>query len=365
MLSKLRADNSAKFFLAVIGIVIIGLVLRELSHIFIPFTIAYFLFFFFSPLNHLLERIKIPKVVIILIDIFITGFVVYVSFNFIIASFMDFGDQAPFYADKLSRIVRSTAVSLGIRDPYFRYFSIDRIIQKLDYKLLAGGIFSSTLSLLGSVLFVIFFFVFVVVGHETLYKAIKKRFITIPIANNDEGEHKIILANQEQKKLQLANMVKSITEQIQRYIISKVIINLAAGALIFLVLSYMKVDFPLIWGVFAFLFNFVPTIGSAVALLLPVLMAMIQYESVSFALLIASLIGLIQTLAFNVAEPAIIGKRLNLNPLLILFSVLIWGYIWGIVGMLMAVPLTAIIKIIISNSESHNMQFISELMSNE
>jgi AI-2 transport protein TqsA len=73
----------------------------------------------------------------------------------------------------------------------------------------------------------------------------------------------------------------------------------------------------------------------------------------------------IQTLAFNVAEPMILGKRLNLNPLLILLSVLVWGYIWGIVGMLLSVPLTAIIKIIISNSTSPNMQFFEQLMSQE
>jgi predicted PurR-regulated permease PerM len=364
MLSKIKTDNPAKFFLIVIGIIIIGLALRELSHIFIPFTIAYFLFFFFAPLNHLLEKARIPKFLIILLDIFITGTIIYFAFNFIVSSFMDFSEQAPLYADKLSRIVRSAAIELGIRDPYFRYFSIERVIQKLDYKLLAGGIFSSTLSLLGSVLFVIFFFVFVVVGHDTIYEAIRKRFIST-VSHNNAGEQQVIIVNEEHKELVLADMIKSITEQIQRYIIAKVVINFAAGVLVFILLTILDVDFPLIWGLFTFLFNFVPTIGSAAALILPVLMALIQYESASFALLTASLMGLIQTIAFNVAEPSIIGKRLNLNPLLILFSVLIWGYIWGIVGMLMAVPLTAVIKIIISNSENHNMKFLSDLMSQE
>lgn len=362
MLNKIKADNSAKFFLIIIGIVVIGLALKELDHIFIPFTIAYLIFFIFAPLNNLLERVRIPKFAVILIDISITFIVIYFALNFIVSSFLDFAEQAPFYADKLSKIIRSASVELGIRDPYFRYFSIEKVIQKLDYKLLAGGIFSSTLSMLGSILFVIFFFVFVVIGHNTIYEAIRKRFIYTGTVNTLE-ENKVIKVHEENKEIQLADIVKSITAQIQRYIITKVIINFAAGALVFVVLTILDVDFPLIWGLFTFLFNFIPTIGSAFALVLPVLMSIIQYESAGFAILTAALLAGIQTLAFNVAEPAIIGKRLNLNPLLILFSVLIWGYIWGIAGMLLAVPLTAVIKIIITNSENHNMKFLSELMS--
>jgi predicted PurR-regulated permease PerM len=92
---------------------------------------------------------------------------------------------------------------------------------------------------------------------------------------------------------------------------------------------------------------------------------LIQTGSAGFTILLAVIIASIQTLFFNFLEPQIIGRRLNLNPLLILLSVLLWGYVWGIVGMLLSVPLTAIIKIIMSNSESKDMQFLSDLMSKE
>ncbi len=132
-----------------------------------------------------------------------------------------------------------------------------------------------------------------------------------------------------------------------------------------MLLSLVGIDYPIVWGLFVFIFNFIPTIGSAAALVFPVLFTLVQFDSFGTVLLVIAIMAGIQTLAFNVAEPMIIGKRLNLNPLLILLSVLVWGYIWGIVGMLLSVPLTAIIKIIISNSTSPNMEFFEHLMSQE
>lgn len=91
-------------------------------------------------------------------------------------------------------------------------------------------------------------------------------------------------------------------------------------------------------------------------------MSLVDSGEITFTLLVVGCMAGIQTLYFNLLEPMIVGKRLNLNPLVILFSVIIWGYIWGIMGMFLAVPLTAILKIVISNFDSKNMQFISDLM---
>jgi AI-2 transport protein TqsA len=174
---KLQTDNSIKFFIAVIGLAVIGIVLRELSHIFIPLIIAYFLFFVFSPLNNFFEKRKVPLFLIILLDIAVILFFVWLTSAFLIDSFRVFGEELPAYAVKLDRLVSTNAIALGVTDPYFTEFSIERVISDIDYKLLAGGIFTSTFSLLGSVLFIVFFFVFVVSGHKTIYEALKKRFI--------------------------------------------------------------------------------------------------------------------------------------------------------------------------------------------
>lgn len=381
MTQKVQLDNTVKFFIITIGLVVISIVLRELSHIFIPLVIAIFLYFVFAPLNEWLSKKKIPMFLITLIDLAIVFLLLYGVGRIIVDSFLQFGEGLPVYGEKLSQMVRAASVSLGLTDPFFTQFSFDQVLAKLNIQNLAGGLFSSTISLLGNILFVLFFFVFVLSGNEMIYKAIEHRYVfnkvnpeleklKADIKNDDVtvDDQKIIDKISEQRKSreqQLETTFQKITDQIQRYIVAKVGVNLLAGIITSIALSIIGVDYPIVWGLFVFLFNFIPTIGSAAALVFPVLFTLVQFDSVATMLLVLGVIAGIQTLAFNVAEPMILGKRLNLNPLLILLSVLVWGYIWGIVGMLLSVPLTAIIKIIISNSNSPNMEFFEHLMSQE
>lgn len=381
MAQKNKIDGATKFFIAIIGLVVIALVLKELSNIFIPLVIAIFLYFVFSPFNTWLSNKKIPMFIITLIDIIITLGLLYGVGKIVVDSFTQFAEGLPAYGNKLSNMIRGISVSWGLTDPFFTNFSFDQLLARLDIENIAGGIFSSTFALLGTVLFVLFFFVFVLSGNKTIYKAIEHRYVFKKVSpelknikrnlHHTEGsvdEQKLLDEFHHERTLreqQLETTFKKITEQIQRYILAKVGVNIAAGIITAILLSLVGIDYPIVWGLFVFIFNFVPTIGSAAALVFPVLFTLVQFDSFGTVLLVIAIMAGIQTLAFNVAEPMIMGKRLNLNPLLILLSVLVWGYIWGIVGMLLSVPLTAIIKIIISNSTSPNMEFFEHLMSQE
>jgi AI-2 transport protein TqsA len=381
MAKKNQTGGTTRFFITIIGLVVIGIVLKELSGIFVPLVIAIFLYFVFTPLNSWLINKKMPMIIITLLDIAITFGLLYGVGRIVVDSFFQFSESLPIYGDKLSNMVRATAASWGLTDPFFTQFSFDQLLASLNVKSIAGGLFSSTISLLGNVLFVLFFFVFVLSGNKTIYEAIKHRYVFKKVSpelkkikknlqRSDKmvDEEKLLDKFQHERHLreqQLETTFKKITEQIQRYIIAKVGINLLAGIVTTIVLSIIGVDFPIVWGLFVFLFNFIPTIGSALALVFPVLFTLVQFDTFGTVIVVLVLMASIQTLAFNVAEPMVLGKRLNLNPLLILLSVLVWGYIWGIVGMLLSVPLTAIIKIIISNSTSPNIEFFEQLMSKE
>lgn len=346
-------SGTSSFFINVMGLVIVFLVLKELQNIFIPLLLAYFFFFVFSPLNNFLGKHKIPLSVSVLIDLLIIIFIFGGLSSVILDSFSNFTQQLPQYEVKLNNIVSSTSLSLGVKDPKFTSFQISKFASDLDIGILAGNLFSSTFSFLGTLVFVVFFFIFVVTGHQNFYKALQKRYI-----REQDKQNKLEKDNLLQKTF------SEITGQVQQYVLTKFLTSLLSGITVGIILWIFRVDFLIVWATLAFLLNFIPVVGSIIAVILPSLMALVQFESVPYALLIALIIIILQNIIGNYVEPKILGNKLGLNPLVILLSLLLWGYIWGIVGVLLSIPLTAIIKIIISRSESPNLKLLNDLMSN-
>jgi predicted PurR-regulated permease PerM len=351
------------------------MVLRELQYIFIPLVIAYFLFFAFEPLNKLLRKYKIPSGITVLIDLILILGVIYGFSRVIFDQFSKFGAQLPIYEQKLNNIVRNTSFKLGIKDVFFTQFELDSILSRIDYGGLAGDFFTTTVSLFATVFFVIFFFIFISSGHNKVIDAFKNRFVEKNIKkikkkikkdssqelfDNESGND--IEEFYHHKEEVVENTFRSITGQIQKYVSTKFYISIIAGVVIGSILWLFNIDFVIVWAVFAILFNYIPNLGSIVVVGLPSLMALIQYESFSYAFLILVVLIVAINIIGNYLEPKIFGDNLGLNPLVILFSLLLWGYIWGIVGMFLSVPLTAVIKIIISNSSSKNLKFITHLM---
>ena len=376
-MKKHYTDQSVKFFVSVMGLFAIFFVLKELQFIIVPLVIAYFLFFFFEPLNTYFEKHKIPLGIVIFIDIVLTVSIFYGLSRVIIESILQFSVQLPLYEQKLNKIISETARSFHIKDYTLTHFNISRLLKKVDYSVLAGGVFESTLSLAGSVMLVLFFFIFISSGHEKTLQAIRARFVEKEIKSSlkkmkkekhDDEDQKTFEENFQSMTIQreetLQKTFRHITEQVQKYIITKFLISLSVGLVMGFTLWLFDVDFFIIWASFAVILNFIPNIGSVISVVLPTLITLVQYESFGYAFLVAAILIITQNIIGNIIEPKIFGDRLGLNPLVILLSLLLWGYLWGIVGMFLAVPLTAVIKIIISNSRSKNMRFITNLMSN-
>lgn len=381
-MKKVNPDSTIKFFVSVIGLFIIFFILKELRHIFIPFVIAYILFFVYEPMNNFLKIRKIPLAIIILIDILITiGLFAGIS-QIILTSFMQFGENISSYAEKLSHIIRNISRSIGIRDPLFTNFTISRFLGTLNYGDIASGVFSSTIDVFINLFLILFFFIFISSGHDKIVEAIRLRYVEKNVKTTIKKLKKELKQKQEllnkddetideqlatltiQREMKLKKTFKDITEQIQKYIITKFLISISLGILIGTILWLYGVEFYIVWATIAVLLNFIPNIGSVIGVALPALMTLIQYESVGYALLVTATIIVVQNIIGNIIEPQIFGNRLGLNPLVILFSLMVWGYLWGIAGMFLSVPLTAVLKIIISNSSSKNMRFITNLMSN-
>jgi len=140
---------------------------------------------------------------------------------------------------------------------------------------------------------------------------------------------------------------------IKRYIVTKVLVSVATGVLVGLTLTLLGIEMALMFGLFAFLLNFIPSVGSVISTLLPLPVVLVTPGiSPAVAIMAIAIPGGIQFAVGNVIEPKIMGRSLDLHPVVILMALIFWGMLWGIVGMLLATPMTAVLKIFLSKRES-------------
>jgi AI-2 transport protein TqsA len=138
-----------------------------------------------------------------------------------------------------------------------------------------------------------------------------------------------------------------IESRVQRYITAKAFLSAATGVLVTTILAILNVDLALAFGLFAFMLNFIPTVGSIIATLLPLPVVLFGPEqSAATATAAIVLPGVVQLIIGNVVEPRIMGQSLDLHPITVLMALIFWGMLWGILGMLLAVPITAVAKIL-------------------
>ena len=146
--------------------------------------------------------------------------------------------------------------------------------------------------------------------------------------------------------------VAEMDSKIRRYLMTKVITSALTGVLVGSILWLFGLEMALLFGFLAFILNFIPSVGSIVATLLPLPMALVQFDSSLAIVGIILIPGALQLAVGNAIEPRLIGEGLDLHPLTILLALIFWGLIWGIVGMLLAAPITAILKIIMARFET-------------
>ncbi len=141
------------------------------------------------------------------------------------------------------------------------------------------------------------------------------------------------------------------TTAINHYLGIKTLVSLATGISVTFWVWLLGIDFPLIWGLLAFLLNYIPNLGSIIAAIPAVLLAYIQYDP-GRMLLVAFGYLVINVVFGNFIEPRMMGRKLGLSTLVVFLSLVFWGWLWGPVGMLLSVPMTMIVKIALENNES-------------
>jgi hypothetical protein len=144
-----------------------------------------------------------------------------------------------------------------------------------------------------------------------------------------------------------SQIYKAVVHKIRRYLGTKVIISAVVGILIWASLSLIGLELAGVFGVMSFLLNFIPSIGPIIVTLLPIPIAVAQFQSTWLVILVIVVPGVIHNVLGNIVEPKLMGEGLDLHPVTILLALSFWGLVWGIVGMFLAAPITAAIRIVL------------------
>jgi predicted PurR-regulated permease PerM len=150
--------------------------------------------------------------------------------------------------------------------------------------------------------------------------------------------------------------VRAVLERIDRdirvYIRIKTTLAVATSALAYLVMATVGVDFAGFWAVLVFFFYYIPTVGSILAIVAPAVLTLVQFDHLTPFLVVLLVFGTIQIVTANVIEPAIMGHSLNLSPLVVIVSLMVWGTAWGVVGMFLCVPIMVVALIVLAQFDT-------------
>jgi len=328
--------------LLIVVIFIGGVVLRLAKPVIFPFFLAVFLSFLLSPLEDFLIRLKIPRPVAIIFILIVTIFFLYLLGSLIYTSGKAFAAELPRYSQKVNSLLASIQEKYNLSGTEWQPFDW---ASQFDLNR-AGRILLDSLgpffSFLSNFFLMVLFLIFILAGRGQIIPKIKRAFA-------------------EQRASKVCGVLQNIDGQIQRYLAIKTAVSFFTGVFSFVVLMLFGLDFAILFGLLTFILNYIPNIGSVIATIFPVFVAVFQFDTLWPAFWILVILVLIQQIMGSFIEPRLMGEGLDLSPLVILFFLFFWGWLWGIPGMILAVPIAAIVKIVTSNIQE--LEFIAVFMS--
>ncbi len=336
--------STTNFLLLIIVIPLVFYLLKILSFIFIPLFFSMFIALLFLPLMRGLNKRKLPMPVsiiailtIITAIFYLGGRLIKISIQEILSADNAFFDTAQF---KLTGLVESLE----------RFFGVERLAEEglLSHYFKNIDMFSSlapTLDFVGNTL------------TMTLMTAF---FVVLFLAGSINFQEVMQNVLFKQKFSSVKTFMK-IEKDIIKFIWVKFVISFFTGVGFTLACIFFEVSFPVFWGLFAFLINFVQMVGSIISVILLSLFALVELDpTVTLIVFIAVITG-VQVLMGSILEPIFLGKTFSINVITVLVMLMLWGFIWGVPGLVMAIPLTVFIKIVLEKFSG--TQMIARLMS--
>ncbi|MGD8361195.1 MAG: AI-2E family transporter [Gemmatimonadota bacterium] len=333
ILERMEQNPGTRYlFIMAMTVIVVG-GLRLAAPILLPFSLALFLAILTLPIVVYLQQRRVPSTLAIflavLVDVAVVGLLILLASQ----SIAEFQDRLPRYVVRLQDLWNSWIA--GLQDstvpgagPLAEALTDTEILNPDQLMTFAGGTLTKVLAFASNA-FLVFIVLIFILGEATVFPA----------------KFRAILGR---RRGHSSNLMKMVAE-IQEYLGIKTFISLATGILLGAWCWVMDLDFPVLLGLIAFVLNYVPTIGSIIASAPAILLALIQV-GFGHAILVGLGFFAVNTVFGNLIEPNLLGRRLGLSTLVVILSLIFWGWVWGPVGALLAVPLTMVVKIMLENT---------------
>ncbi len=318
----------AKFLILFAAFVIVISGLKMASSLVVPFLLAVFIAMIVSPLLQWLKARSMPNAVAILLIILLILSIGLILGAVIGSSVDSFRQDIPVYSAKLAIMTEAVQQSLAQRgiqidtQQWQSSFDPGAVMRWVGSALASfGNVMTNSVLILLTVIFI--------------------------LAENTRFGDKLRIARGDQSAPAWLN---DFSTSIHGYLGIKAAISAVTGLLIYIWLTILGVDYAVLWGLFAFLLNFVPTVGSFIAAVPAVLLALVQLGVGSAGLTLIGFV-VVNFVMGSAIEPRWMGKGLNLSPLVVFVSLVLWGWVLGPVGMLLSIPLTIMVKIALAAND--------------
>jgi AI-2 transport protein TqsA len=309
--------------LLILAAVAIAVALYWLRSVMIPFVLAVFIAIGLAPLiDAQVRHLRIPRGLAIVATLTVALFLLNLISGFVSASVAQLAGSADLYQERAQRLLIEAARLLRLDEIPFPEGA--RPLGPITIERISGilmGTTNAVLAIVSQGFLVMIFLIFLLLGGSSVRKT--------------------------------RGVVWSEVEwRIRRYLLAKTLVSAVTGVLVWLVLALLGIDLAMVFGLFAFLLNFIPNIGSVIATLLPLPVVLVNPEVSPTAAVLAIIVpAAIQFVIGNFVDPKLMGQSLDLHPVSVLLALMVWGTLWGAIGMLLATPLTAIMKILFERSE--------------
>jgi len=328
-------------FINIAAIIVILAAVKIMEPIIAPFLISIFIAAISAPAMFWLMQKKIPQVLSITIVLSIVFITCAIIFNVIGSSLSLFIADIPLYQNKLHQISLDSIIYMNNWGLNLKADEINQIFDLGAVMGFVGKTFSGVLNTLTNVFLILLLVVFILIEFASFGKKMR------------------LISSNPQKTMKSLHYF---SDTLNHYIVLKSLMSLLTATPICIVLYLLDIDYPLLWGFLVFLLNFIPNIGSIIAAVPVVLLAIVQHNFFT-ALMVMVLFVVVNNIVGNMIEPKIMGRKLGLSSLIVFLSLVFWGSLLGTVGMFLSVPLTMALKIAMESSE--RTRWIAILLGND